>query len=191
MTTLEDDFSTILDGGAARLPIASALGDEGALRRPSFGGGDSDRLAGTVVHRLIQRLGLDAAVAVEHVREAARHALRASEISELDDVDAFLDHAAHTYAMVCTRDDVRSVYEGGERLHEVPFTMEHDGAFLRGSIDCLVRHIVPGGSARIILLEFKTGRACPEHERQLELYARAAAQLFPDSEIDARLIYAG
>jgi hypothetical protein len=57
---------------------------------------------------------------------------------------------------------------------------------LRGTVDCLVE-TAPG---RLTLLEFKTGRERPEHQRQLELYVRAMRQVFADASIDARVIYA-
>jgi ATP-dependent exoDNAse (exonuclease V) beta subunit len=81
---------------------------------------------------------------------------------------------------------VRSLYASGDTLHEVPFTMLAEGTWLRGTIDCLVRH----GQHHLTVLEFKTGRPRPEHEAQVDLYRRAAAQMFPGCVIDARLVYA-
>ena len=57
---------------------------------------------------------------------------------------------------------------------------------LRGTVDCLVE-TAPG---RFTILEFKTGRARPEHQAQVDLYLQAMRQVFPDSLIDAQLIYA-
>jgi hypothetical protein len=39
------------------------------------------------------------------------------------------------------------------------------------------------------VLEFKTGRASPEHETQLAIYRRAAEALFSGAIVDARLVY--
>jgi RecB family exonuclease len=64
--------------------------------------------------------------------------------------------------------------------------MTLDGRILRGTVDCLVE-TAPG---HLTLLEFKTGRERPEHQMQLELYAQAMRQVFPDALIDTRLVYA-
>jgi ATP-dependent exoDNAse (exonuclease V) beta subunit len=53
-------------------------------------------------------------------------------------------------------------------------------------IDSVVDH--DGG---VTVVEFKTGRARPEHERQLAIYRDAAARLFPGRDIEAVLVYAG
>ncbi|MGH6944705.1 MAG: PD-(D/E)XK nuclease family protein, partial [Geminicoccaceae bacterium] len=58
-------------------------------------------------------------------------------------------------------------------------------ATLRGTIDCLIQR--PDGS--VMVVEFKTGRPRPSHERQLGIYVAAARACFPDSAIDGRLIY--
>lgn len=94
--------------------------------------------------------------------------------------------AADAYRAICGRPDLRAIYEAGERLHEVPFTMRVDGAFVRGTIDCLVR----SEADRMTVLEFKTGRPRDEHRLQLDIYRRAAERLFPGCAVDARLVYA-
>jgi hypothetical protein len=43
----------------------------------------------------------------------------------------------------------------------------------------------------VTVLEFKTGRPRPEHQAQAELYRRAAAALFPEAAVDARVVYGG
>ena len=101
----------------------------------------------------------------------------------------------------------------GVPLYEVPFSMEiHPGGgsgapsaesaapsaewaapsaerrtpiIVRGSIDCLIQK--PDGS--ITVVEFKTGRPRPSHERQLGLYVAAARMCFPDTMVDGTLIY--
>ena len=81
--------------------------------------------------------------------------------------------------------DVRTFYEAGLRHHEVPFTMKMDGVAVRGVIDCVVQD-----GDRLIVLEFKTGRRRPEHDRQVGLYKVAAERLWPDLKVEARLVYA-
>jgi len=41
----------------------------------------------------------------------------------------------------------------------------------------------------VTVLEFKTGRPHSEHERQANLYRRAAEALFPGAEVETRLVY--
>ena len=145
----------------------------------------SDRLVGTLVHRLLHRIGFTTR-AVDAVRDAAARLVRPDELDESDDLQAMLDAAAASYASICARQEVRALYSAGRRLHEVPFTMTVEGRVLRGTVDCLVE-TAPG---RLTLLEFKTGRERPEHQQQLELYVRAMRQVFPEASIDARVIYA-
>jgi hypothetical protein len=41
----------------------------------------------------------------------------------------------------------------------------------------------------VTVLEFKTGRPRPEHERQAELYRLAAEALFPGADVETQLVY--
>ena len=77
------------------------------------------------------------------------------------------------------------MYEGGVRLHEVPFAMAWEGQVVRGTIDCLISH--PDGAFTV--LEFKTGRARPEHGMQLQIYKRAVEGMAPGARVDAWLVY--
>jgi hypothetical protein len=43
----------------------------------------------------------------------------------------------------------------------------------------------------VTVLELKTGRPAPEHERQLAIYLTAARALFPGTPVEGRLVYAG
>jgi ATP-dependent exoDNAse (exonuclease V) beta subunit len=143
-------------------------------------GHTSDRLVGTLVHRLIQRVGFGAEP--EAAAAAARQLLRPDEAP--DDRDAPIERAVNGYLALSQRDDVRAVYASGRVLHELPFTMAADGGWLRGTIDCIVQR-----AEGMTLLEFKTGRPRPEHRRQVELYRRAAERMFPGVSIDARVVY--
>jgi ATP-dependent exoDNAse (exonuclease V) beta subunit len=145
------------------------------------GDGRSDQLIGTAVHRLLQRFGFDASIEAA----AVRGMLRSDEMAD-EDPAACIDTALAAYRSLCVHPDVRALYDSGERLHEVPFTLREQGRFVRGSIDCLVRT----APDRLTVLEFKTGRPRDEHRAQLELYRAAAARLFPGCTVDARLVYA-
>jgi ATP-dependent exoDNAse (exonuclease V) beta subunit len=169
-----------------RCTIAEAIArDEGAS--PATGGGDSERLVGTLVHRLVHRLGVGADSAI--ARAAVARLLRPEEQTECGfglDPDATLVAAVAAYEALSRNEAVTRLYSSGEALHELPFTMQRDGTWLRGTIDCLVRN----GSGLITVLEFKTGRPRPEHQRQVELYRCAVEQMFPGHHVEARLVYA-
>jgi ATP-dependent exoDNAse (exonuclease V) beta subunit len=168
--------------------VVGAIDEGSPLRRAGRG---SDRVVGTLVHRLLQRLGVGAASSPGVVRDAASRLVRPDEVDESGDLDALLDAAAAAYAAMCAHEDVRAIYLPGQTprptLHEVPFTMAIDGVILRGTVDCLVQ-TAPG---RFTVLEFKTGRERPEHHAQVELYRRAMQQVFPGCVVEARLVYAG
>ena len=181
-----DDFGPLVDAALPRTSIAAAIasaGEYGPLRRA---GQESDRLVGTLVHRLLQRFGL-AEASVPRVREVAARLIRQEEIDESGDVGALVEAAVSTYTAICARDDMRALYMSGKKLHEVPFTMVVDGRFLRGTVDCLVQT----ASDRFTVLEFKTGQERSEHRAQIDLYQRAMQLVFPDCKVDVQLIYAG
>jgi ATP-dependent helicase/nuclease subunit A len=176
----ETDFEPLIDSAPPRVSASEAVGRPIRGRQ---GDGRSDQLIGTLVHRLLQRFGFDASAADV---AAVRGVLQADETS-VDDPTADMDRALAAYRSLCAQPDVRALYESGERLHEVPFTMRHGGRFLRGSIDCLVRT----APDRLTVLEFKTGRPRDEHRAQVDLYREAASRLFPGCTVEARLVYAG
>ena len=145
-------------------------------------GTPSDRLVGTLVHRLLARVGFGAGV--DATRDAVSRLIRPAE--SLDASPDVIEAAIEAYRALAARDDVRAMFAAGRALHEVPFTMEIDGAWIRGTIDCVVC-----AEDRVTVLEFKTGRTRPEHREQVELYRRAASQMFPGRVTEARLVYAG
>ena len=178
------DFEPLVSSSPARLTIAAAT-----LGRvpPSEGGGgtESDRVLGTLVHRLLDRIGMVSDIASERLHDVALGMLRPEEAGDVEELHALVDRAVDAYRALCGREDVRALYAAGDRLHEVPFTMRTGDAFLRGTIDCLIRH-----DDRVTVLEFKTGRPRPEHQAQVDLYTQAAEQMFPGVRVDALLIYA-
>ena len=144
----------------------------------------SDRVIGTLVHRLLQRLGF--AAGPQSVRETAPRLLRDSDVDDAVDLDVITDAALEAYGAICVRDDIRDLYTRGRMFHEVPFTMVLDGRVTRGTVDCLVE-IAPN---RLTVLEIKTGRPRAEHQQQLGLYLQAMKAAFPAAVVDALLVYA-
>jgi len=180
------ELEPLTDRARQRMSVASAIAGDRERERVDRITPASDRLVGTLVHRLLQGADVGEFASSDAMRERAAHLLRHDEIEESDDVDALIDSAVDAYAAICAREDVRVLYAAGRALHEVPFTMTIDGRILRGTVDCLVE-TAPG---RFTILEFKTGRKRPEHQAQVDLYLDAMRQVFSDSLIDARLIYA-
>jgi ATP-dependent helicase/nuclease subunit A len=180
------DLAPLPGGGSPRRSVAAAIAGDA----PATAGHhevESDRLVGRLVHRLIQRLGCGAHA--ETARHCVSQLIRAEELFECDSrlaPEATLDAVVAAYDAVTRRDDVRLLYVSSQTLHEIPFTMKVDDAWLRGTIDCLVYD----QSGVVTVLEFKTGRPRREHDAQIELYRRAAQQLFPHHRVEARLVYA-
>ena len=178
------DFEPLVSSSPARVTIASATGGRGQASEGGSGT-ESDRVLGTLVHRLLDRIGMVSDIGSERLHAVALGMLRPEEAGEAGELQALVDRAVDTYRALCGREDVRALYNLGDRLYEVPFTMRTADAFLRGTIDCLIRH-----DDRLTVLEFKTGRPRPEHQAQVDLYRQAAEQMFPGVRVDARLIYA-
>jgi ATP-dependent helicase/nuclease subunit A len=150
----------------------------------AFAGAESERLLGTVVHRLLQALGTVADESRD-VAGVAGQLLRPEEAAGLADREALAARAATAYRALCNHPDVRRLYAAADILHEVPFALRHEGTVIRGTIDCLARV----GDGEVAVLEFKTGRPRPEHAKQVALYASVAARLFPGATVTQKLVY--
>lgn len=179
-----DPPAPLVDAAQPRMSIASAIAIGDERSRVDRVASTSDRLIGTLVHRLLQRVGFRD-LPFDEIRDAASRLVRQDEIDESDDMHGILDAAVAAYTMIGARADVRELYAAGRTLHEVPFTMNIDGRVLRGTVDCLVE-TAPG---RFTLLEFKTGRPRREHEAQVNLYLQAMKGTFPGAAVDAKLVY--
>jgi ATP-dependent exoDNAse (exonuclease V) beta subunit len=166
------------------MSVASVIAPSPAEVSAAIGEHTSDRLIGTLVHRLLQRLGFVAGQ--QSARELASRLLRESDIDDTADVEAVTETALEAYEAICARDDVRGLFARGRVFHEVPFTMATDGRVMRGTVDCLVE-MAPN---RLTVLEIKTGRPRAEHRQQVGLYLQAIKAAFPDATVDALLVYA-
>ena len=140
-----------------------------------------ERLTGTLVHRLVQRIGWSA---VPPPPAMLRRLLRTDELGSVDDPDALLERAAEVYRRLALRDDIRSLYDADRLMFEVPFCLVTDDSVVRGVIDCVVVR-----EERVDVLELKTGRARPEHHDQASLYGRAAQAIWPGAAVAAWLVY--
>jgi len=106
----------------------------------------SERLVGTLVHRLVQRCGLSADLDRETLVRTVRQLLRPEEQALVEEVDELFERAAEFFRDLCERPEVRALYAAGEVWHEVPFSLVRDGVRSRGSIDCIVARRTPGAA---------------------------------------------
>jgi ATP-dependent helicase/nuclease subunit A len=189
-TTIEarpDLVGPVTDAGSARfMSVTEWLRASGCHDlRPAEA--PRDPLVGTLVHRLFQHVDLLSDPADRQVA-LARRLLTAAERAEAPDADAAVNDALRIWRAINKRPDVATLLAAGRRFCEIPFSLADPDLtplVLRGTIDCLVRK--PDGS--IAVMEFKTGAPRPVHDRQLDIYVRAARAVFPDSSVEGRLIY--
>jgi ATP-dependent exoDNAse (exonuclease V) beta subunit len=167
------------------MTVSAAVGDERVETQATFIGTDSDRLTGTLVHRLLQQFAMAEQLDDAILSASIDRLLRPDERSNVGDPGKLFEQVMAAYRALCRRPDVREAYLAGTAIHEVPFTLVDEGRIVRGTIDCLVC-----AGDRITVLEFKTGHVRVEHGRQIDFYRRAAQAVFPDAVVDARVIYA-
>jgi len=118
---------------------------------------------------------------------AVERFLAADERADVDDLDQLGRTALEYYERLCSDSELRTMLASGSVFFEVPFSFvpaDRTGECVRGVIDCLVV-----SADRATIVEIKTGRPRPEHERQIELYRQAARQILPEKTIEIRLYY--
>jgi len=149
--------------------------------------GASERLVGTLVHRLMQRRlrpDLDAGA----IRTTATGLLSEVDLVDLPDPEPTIAAAADAYLRLRRKPELGRLLATGEAFYEVPFSWAPEGAagvLVRGSVDCLVR----GPDGGLTILEFKTGEPRPEHEAQVRVYADALGAAL-GREIGVTILYA-
>lgn len=177
--------------GIDRVPVTEWLTQAIPSDRDEIGGA-IDPAVGTLVHRMFQfEDRLEGSRSEADLVARVRALLRAEERAGLEDVDATVGAALDAWRGMRSQDAVVSLLSSGRRLNEVPFSLRarsssgDDPVVLRGSIDCLIQR--EDGS--VVVVEFKSGRPLPSHQRQLDLYVEAARSLFPGLPVEGRLIY--
>ncbi len=172
----------------ARVGVMNWLGSD-SDEEGTRAGASGDASAGILVHRLVESRGLASGVDDQAEMAYARGLLRPEERASLEDVDATVRSAVASWRGLQQQPEVTALLRTGRRHHEVPFSLRTElngeSVVLRGSIDCLVQQ--ENGS--IVVLEFKTGKRRPAHQRQLDVYVEAAQRLFPEANVDGRLVY--
>ena len=179
-----------------RRSVTDMVGSEGqAPGRDVDASQPSNRVIGRLVHRMLERFQ-GRAVEPAAARACAVELLRPDEALDVADVEEATGTASSLYARLTGQPELVALVMG-PCLFEVPFSLLVSGAdlsgrvhperpiLLRGTIDWLVR----GADGGITVLELKTGRPRPEHQRQIDLYTRAVKTMFPGVRVDARLVH--
>jgi ATP-dependent helicase/nuclease subunit A len=146
-------------------------------------------LAGVLVHRLFQASG-GGLVPPAEARVRIEAMIRPEERAVTADLDGLIASTLEVWSRLADREDLRTLFAGATVLSEVPFSLRADGpggaVLLRGTIDCLA----VAADEAVTVLEFKTGPRRGAHQRQLDLYVRAARALFPGRDVRGVLIHA-
>jgi ATP-dependent helicase/nuclease subunit A len=187
---LGDSFTGLADErGTIRASVTSSLETADVAPESLAGIDPEEAFVGTLVHRLFQcNRALRAHASDDELVALAGSLVTAEERISLPDVDAMQRRAVHIWMSMIRQPELTPLLESGERFHEVPFSIVLPGSprrVLRGTVDCLIRHA--DGSMTVV--EFKTGRAHPSHQSQLDMYVRAVRALFPEALVTGRLIY--
>ena len=178
------DFVSLVRPESHELPASQPASVEGEAA-------EQHRLLGTLVHRLVHRFGFDATDEL-WLSACAAQLLRPEEASQVPDPSRVARAAAEYYVRLCSRSDVRALYDATRALFEVPFSAVRAGRRTRGVIDCLVGRGMsddPSRLERLTVVELKTGAPRPEHREQVAAYRDAAQSVFPEVSIDTALVY--
>ena len=168
---------------ALRLRISDVdAGDAHPPLSASRAAADPQRV-GTLVHRLLERDAVRGRT-LEDALALAR-ALDAVSGSVVGDPDRVVEAATSLVHRLLADPELGARLSLEPRWHEVPVVLRDATRILRGAADLVVQQ-APG---RFEVLEFKTGRAHPSHERQLQLYVEAISSVTAGSAVTGRLIY--
>jgi ATP-dependent helicase/nuclease subunit A len=186
-----DNFAPLVDPfELPRVAVTRTLAPPVGKRRRNQVDTSGRSLTGTLVHRLFERFGTSLAGddrAQEIAGELTR-LIRDEDTVEVDDIEQVFKEARDAYLGLCADGALSDALESGDALFEVPFSVRPAASqmILRGSFDCLIQRRDGG----VTVLELKTGRTAPEHDRQLEMYITAAKAMFPGMPVEGKLVYA-
>ncbi len=172
---------------AAEVAPAAATG----AARPGPGEGSrSDRLVGTLVHRLLQWAGSRMPTDAQW-QTAWDQLVPVERLVDVDDHAAFRDLVLRAATGLRADPRLAAVLASGRAWFEVPFSLKVPGAapgttdVVRGAIDCVVERA--DGSLHVV--EIKTGRPRPEHEAQLAVYLEALRSVYTNVPVAGELVY--
>ena len=148
---------------------------------------DEELVVGRAVHRLLARGDAEAGDRVLRARVLAD--LDADERLVVEDAEALAADVVALVRGVWSDPSLRRALASPDARFEVPIAFRHEERgevrLVRGTVDCLVPV-----DERVLVLEFKTGRAQPSHRRQLALYVDAVRAMLPGARVEGTLVYA-
>ena len=183
-----DDFGFVADASIPRRPVSKERQDAHVFKESSEIGKYSNRLLGTLVHRLIARQGIakaGASFSSPSLKVTIATLLRADEAVEVAANPQLSEQVIAAYRALSCQPEIQALIGEGETIYEIPFSLQTETSISTGTIDCVVRS--PNGC--LTVLEFKTGRRRPEHRQQLDLYRQAISSMVPHTQVKGRLVY--
>jgi ATP-dependent helicase/nuclease subunit A len=174
----------LIDRARRRVSATSSANDAPSA---SADGPRSERLVGTLVHRLFER---DADTQLpDHALSALTLTLvRREEAVDVPDLPGFIDEAVRVYRALRSQGDVSAWLEHATPHYEVPFSYvdpARPDEIVRGTLDCVL--VGPDGVP--VVLEFKTGARRAEHQAQAAIYEQAARAVLGVETARVRLVY--
>jgi ATP-dependent helicase/nuclease subunit A len=155
------------------------------------GGSSPDAvLIGILVHRLFQAASRRLTANAD-VTALAASLLRPEERAACPDVQSVAEQAAAIWNTVAGRDEVVSLLGSVDVMAEVPFSLQINDAGRRAVLRGTMDGVAIAEDGRVTVVEFKTGQRRAVHQAQLDLYVRAARELFPGRPVEGLLIYQG
>jgi ATP-dependent helicase/nuclease subunit A len=171
---------------AAAVPVgggARARGEQaGAAGRTRT----EERVAGTIVHRLLEWAGGRRPDVADFGR-AYDALVRPEMLVDVDLPAAFRHEVIAAAAAIQGRTMLSALLGAGDCWYEVPCSWtdpERPDVVVRGTIDCLVRT-----AEGWVVVEIKTGAPRPEHQAQLSLYVAAVQALHRGVPVRGELVY--
>ena len=180
-----DDFGFIADASIPRRPVSKELQNAHVLKEFPATGKYSNRLLGTLVHRLIAHPGIakaGTAISAHSLNATIATLLRADEVVEAAANPELSEQVVDAYRTLSNQTEVQMLIGEGETMYEIPFSLQTETGISTGTIDCVVRS--PNGC--LTVLEFKTGRRRSEHRQQLDLYRHAVSSMVPHTQVEVR-----
>lgn len=146
-----------------------------------------ERIAGTLVHRLLQWAGTRRP-SREEWREAYDRLVRPEALVDVHDPGSLREDVVRAAEALRNRTRLADLLASGTCWYETPFSWRAAGApevVVRGTIDCLV--VDPAGAMTVV--EIKTGAPRPEHQAQLAIYLDALRAQYLDVQIRGEVVY--
>lgn len=174
-----------VDPGTVALPPSTDRGVSAA--GGSVTSRTEDRIAGTLVHRLLQWAGTRQPDTGEWA-EAYDRLVRPEALVDVHDPVQLRHDVIRSAEALRNRTRLADLLAAGTCWYETPFSWcppDSPGVVVRGTIDCLV----VGADGSLTVVEIKTGAPRPEHAAQLATYLEALRARHLDVHIRGEVVY--